>query len=211
MIAIIDYGLSNLLSIKRAVEVYSQNVIITNKQEDLKCATHIFLPGVGAYKYGMSQMNSLGLNEVLREEAGKGKPIMGICLGMQMLFEDSEEGGLNQGLGLIQGHVKKIPNNDVGGSVQNVPHIGWKRLIKHVERSYYPDLLSGVKTSDEFYFVHSYEGKTEFQENNIASVNYGGREICAIVQKDKTVGCQFHPEKSGSIGLRLIENFLKNF
>lgn len=210
MIAIIDYGVSNLLSIKRAVELFDKSVVITHDEKIVANADKIILPGVGAFEHGMRKIKECGMLEVLKKEAFEGKPILGICLGMQMLFESSEEGGFIEGLGLISGTVKKIPNTDVDGEKHSVPHIGWEKLVKNPEIRE-NILLSDVDLQREVYFVHSYEAHVSNSQNLVASASYGGRMICAIAQRDNVVGCQFHPEKSGQVGLQILENFIKKF
>lgn len=211
MIAIINYGLSNLLSIKRAVDLFTNDVIITEQYKDLKTSDKIILPGVGSFQYGMKRLAELHLDDVIADRVKAGVPLLGICLGMQMLFDESEEGGWHEGLKLIPGRVEKIPEKDIGGHKQTVPHIGWERLFKNEEFSLKRDILKGVSENEEFYFVHSYEGKPRNNEYHVAHTIYGGRNICAVVQNDNVIGCQFHPEKSGEIGLKLIRNFILEF
>lgn len=209
MIAIIDYGLSNLLSIKRAVDFFEPNNCITNSPDDVVKADKIILPGVGAFHYGMECMDKKGLTKAVQVAAKNKIPILGICLGMQMLFEDSEEGGLRKGLGLISGHVLKIDSTDDCGRRQNVPHIGWEPLINNSQDTNWPNILEGISAGSEVYFVHSYHGVTNDIESKAASIKYGGRDICAIAQNNNIIGCQFHPEKSGKVGLHILSNFLK--
>lgn len=210
MITIIDYGLSNLLSIKRAVSLYEKDVIISDNPEDLFKADKIILPGVGAFVYGMNRMEQLGLAEVIREQCTNGKPLLGICLGMQMLLDSSEEGGKHDGLGLIHGQVVSIPAVDMDGIQQDVPHIGWGQLdvtAQKLEKS----LFSRCNKIGEAYFVHSYEAKVDDGKDLVATTCYGGRNVAAVIQRENVAGCQFHPEKSGAFGLSLIESFIKDF
>jgi len=211
MIAIIDYGYSNLLSIRRAVEQYEKECIVTNDPTDLCDADKIILPGVGSFISGMTKLNELGFSVAIREQSEKGKPILGICLGMQMLLDESEEGGAFGGLGLIHGKVTRIPNYDIMSCRQDVPHVGWEQLyptdsgFKNCEFFKYPNRVG------EVYFVHSYEAVVDDAENIMATVLYGGRDIVAVIQNKKTIGCQFHPEKSGKCGLEMIEKFVNDF
>ncbi len=210
MITIIDYGLSNLLSIKRAVSLYEKDVIISDNPKDISNADKIILPGVGAFVYGMNRMKQLGLVEAVRYQCTNGKPLLGICLGMQMLLDSSDEGGKHYGLGLIHGQVVSIASVDMKGMQQDVPHIGWGQLdviAKEHERR----LFSRCDKAGEVYFVHSYETKVDDDKDLVATTCYGGRNIAAIIQKENVVGCQFHPEKSGTFGLSLIESFIKDF
>lgn len=210
MIAIIDYGLSNLLSIKRAVELYA-DCIVTNKSEDIEKADKIILPGVGAFQYGMDRLNALNLKDVIITEANNGKALLGICLGMQMLFDNSEEGGLFEGLGLIPGSVKKISMYDLENNKQAVPHIGWEKLYVENKNENWHNSLEDISEDSEMYFVHSYEAFPKNIENYFAYAIYGGRKVCAIAQKNNIIGCQFHPEKSGKEGLKIIKNFVQRF
>jgi glutamine amidotransferase len=173
-------------------------------------ADKIVLPGVGAFKDGMNGLIQLGLDKAIKIKAEAGTPILGICLGMQMLFEDSEENGHHCGLGLIPGSVVRIPDVTVNREKQNVPHIGWNVLLPDGNKQGFDiSLMSGIEVNSEVYFVHSYEAKPTMNKYIIANTRYGGREVCAIVGKEHTFGCQFHPEKSGKIGLQLIENFIQ--
>lgn len=211
MIAIINYGLSNLLSIERASRRFAEDVVVTSDPIELQKADKLILPGVGSFDKGMEKLGELGFVDRIREEIAAGKPLLGICLGMQMLFDQSEEGSKFAGLGIIPGEVKKIPDITMDGKKQDVPHIGWEKLrIKPAEEGW-PDIFEGFQEDREVYFVHSYAGHPLNVENMRASAEYGGRELCAVVQAGKVVGCQFHPEKSGEAGLHLIENFIKNF
>ncbi len=208
MIAILDYGLSNLLSVQRAVELFREDVKIVNTPEELLQAEKIVLPGVGAFEDGMNGLRKHGLDIALHQATQKGTPIMGICLGMQMLFEESDENGVHTGLGLIKGRVEKIPNQTVEGKKQCVPHIGWNHLYtEKEEKQWNQGILKGLEIGTETYFVHSYEGKPEKKEDLLAFTTYGGRKICAAVQHENVIGLQFHPEKSGKLGLKIIENF----
>lgn len=209
MIAIIDYGLSNLLSIKRAIDLFEPNNFVTHSPDEVIKADKIILPGVGAFHYGIKCMDEKGLTKAVQDAAKNEMPILGICLGMQMLFEDSEEGGLRKGLGLIPGHVVKIDSTDVMGKTQNVPHIGWEMLKNYAIESDRPPILDGIPQNGEVYFAHSYHAVTSQAKNRVSSIIYGGREICAIAQNNNVIGCQFHPEKSGQVGLNILRNFLK--
>ncbi len=209
-IVVINYGLSNLLSVKRAFEHCGSEVVITGKPEEVHDADKIVLPGVGAFKDGMQGLKYLGLDEAIKAKAAEGTPILGICLGMQMLFDQSEENGFHEGLGLIPGSVMRIPEESVKRDKQCVPHIGWNILKPGEENEEFEsDLLGGLNVEDEVYFVHSYEAKPEDSEHVLAYTNYGGRDICAVAGYNNVFGCQFHPEKSGKVGLEIINNFIR--
>lgn len=195
MILIVNYGAGNLHSVKKALEIFDNNVIISDKPWDISRADKIVLPGVGHFRDVITKIKILGLFEVLIE-AGKNKPFLGICLGMQLLFEESEEGNIN-GLSLIKGRVVRFPNN------LKVPHIGWNTV--HFKPH---PLFDGIPQKSWFYFVHSYYPVPN-EPVAIAVTDYGNIEFASVIFKDNITGCQFHPEKSGKIGLKLIENFVK--
>ena len=201
MIAVIDYGVGNLFSISSSLKTLGADVKITGNEEILKRADKIILPGVGAFRDAMSKLSKTGLDKVIYSEAEKGKPIMGICLGMQLLFEKSYEYGIYQGLGLISGNVKPI--TDVISTGYSIPHIGWNSL-DIVKNS---PILKYVRQGDYVYFVHSYYA-TDCDEFIIASSNYGA-PLTAAVQRENIFGCQFHPEKSGECGLKILKAFLE--
>ena len=209
-VTIIDYGRSNLLSVCRAFEACGARVSVASTPEEAARARALVLPGVGAIGDGMQALRFLGLDEVLGEKARTGTPLLGICLGMQMLLDASDEGGLHQGLGLVPGRVERIPAADVIGNPQPVPNIGWAPLLPTGGRADFADTpFAGIRPRDECYFVHGYEAKPASPEDVLANTLYGGRAVCAAVARGNVVGCQFHPEKSAEAGLAVIGNFLK--
>lgn len=195
MIVIVNYGVGNLHSVKKAFKIFDNNVIISDKSSDIMAARKIILPGVGHFKDVMERIKRLHLLETLIE-AGKDKPFLGICLGMQILFEESEEGNIN-GLSLIKGRVVRFPNN------LKVPHIGWNK-VNFKKNPFFGE----IPEKSWFYFVHSYYPISN-EPVTIAVTDYGNIEFASVVSRDNIIGCQFHPEKSGKIGLKLIENFVK--
>lgn len=195
MIAIIDYGMGNLRSVQKAFEYIGQNAVITAKTADLKNADRIVLPGVGAFKDAIKALDNTGLTSVLKDEIAKGKPFLGICLGMQMLFDKSYEDGEYEGLGLVKGQVVKFDTN------LKVPHIGWNKLIIKKQTP----LFDGIEDLN-YYFVHSYHASDCRAEDVETTCEYD-YEFVASVNKDNIWGVQFHPEKSGDTGLRLLKNF----
>lgn len=192
---IIDYGVGNLDSLKRACEEIDFPVIVSNKVEDILRASSIILPGVGAYEAAMKELYKLALVESIKERANKGVPILGICLGMQLLYEISEENGEYKGLGLMKGTVKQIPN------LVKVPHMGWNKLLFNKQA----DVLKYVNEEEYVYFVHSYYVDS-MNEEVIAYSDYGVK-VPAIVKQNNIVGMQFHPEKSSETGLNLLKAF----
>ena len=210
MIAVIDYGVGNLFSLKSSLAAIGQEAVVTRDQEELDRADHILLPGVGAFGDAVEKLRSTGMDRAVLRQAAAGKPLLGICLGMQMLFDESEEFGLHKGLGLIPGRVVKIPDTDVDGHSQKVPHISWDPLYPGGGRTDFSGTaLAALKPGEECYFIHSYEAKPVRDEDRLADTVYGGREICAAASHGSVLGCQFHPEKSGAVGLKIIEEFLK--
>lgn len=209
-VTVIDYGLSNLLSVRHAFAHFGAEVELTSKPEEILAARALVLPGVGAFRDGMEGLARLGLMEPIRKKAGEGTPLLGICLGMQMLFDASEEFGLHSGLGLIPGRVVRIPDTDTDGCPQRVPHISWEPLLPAGGRSDFSGtVLQDVAPGQECYFIHSYEARPSREEYRLADALYGGRPVCAAAQKGRVVGTQFHPEKSGPVGLSIIQNYLK--
>ena len=208
-ITVIDYGLSNLRSVQNAFARCGAETLLTSSVADVRAAEALVLPGVGAFRDGMAGLERLGLVEVIRQKAVEGTPLLGICLGMQMLFDESEEFGTCPGLGLIPGRVVKIPAEDVQGKPQKVPHISWDPLFL---AGGHPDfagtVLEKVTPGQECYFIHSYEAKPAKEADRLADTRYGGRGVCAVAAHGSVVGCQFHPEKSGPVGLSVLSQFI---
>ena len=208
-VTVIDYGLSNLRSVQNAFARCGAETLLTSSAADVRAAEALVLPGVGAFRDGMAGLERLGLVEVIRQKAVEGTPLLGICLGMQMLFDESEEFGTCPGLGLIPGRVVKIPAEDVQGKPQKVPHIRWDPLLP---AGGHPDfagtVLEKVTPGQECYFIHSYEAKPANEADRLADTRYGGRGVCAVAAHGSVVGCQFHPEKSGPVGLSILSQFI---
>lgn len=201
MIAVIDYGVGNLFSLCRSLEAIGQQPVVTGDPALLRQADRLFLPGVGAFQDAIAKLRQTGLDQVIREEAAKGKPILGICLGMQLLFEESLEFGRWEGLGLIPGKV--VPMEGVIPADYKIPHIGWNAL--HFPQKDRHPLLGTVQEGDCVYFVHSFY-VTDCDEAVIATAEYGA-ELTAAVARGNVMGCQFHPEKSGDMGLNILRTF----
>lgn len=208
-VTVIDYGVGNLLSVARALEHCESEVKITSNPGDISSASYLVLPGVGAFKNGMDELNKRGLADPIIESIHSEKPFLGICLGMQLLVTVSEEFGDCNGLNIIPGKVKEIPNTDINNEPHKIPHIGWNRMYKPSAKvSWDGTMLDGVSNAESVYFVHSYTVFPEDDEYRLADVSYNGRQIAAVIQSDNVIGCQFHPEKSGKTGLQILGNFL---
>jgi len=209
-VTVIDYGMGNLYSVSRAFEHCGANVHVTSDPDDISSATRLVLPGVGAFAVAMAELKKRGFDSVVQKIANKGIPLLGICLGMQMLMDESEEFKTSAGLGLIHGRVVPIPLVDSEGLPQNVPHIGWSPLgLTNTEIDKNSGLMDSVSPRDAVYFVHSYMVEPDNINYRIANVNFGGTPVAAIIKHNNIIGCQFHPEKSGEVGLTILRNFLK--
>jgi len=200
MIAIMDYGVGNLFSLQCSFHKIGAEIQVTKDPIVLKNADKLILPGVGAFEDAAAKLRQSGLDEIIKEEVNKGKPLMGICLGMQMLFEKSYEYGEHEGLGLLKGNV--IGMNSTIPSHLQIPHIGWNAL--HLTNPDCP-LFQHIRENDCVYFVHSYYA-VDCADSLAATTEYG-LELTAAVAKDNVYGCQFHPEKSGDVGLNILRAF----
>lgn len=200
MIGVIDYGLGNLRSVAGAVERLGSEVVISNRIADLERADRLILPGVGAFGDGMQNLERLGLVKPLTRMVERGKPILGICLGAELMARDSDEFGQHEGLGWIAASVRRIEPAD---PAIRVPHVGWNEVTQTCDSP----LFRGVPQQALFYFVHSYQIRCDDPSTVIGECDYGGR-ITAAVQRGNVLGTQFHPEKSQRHGLDLLRNFL---
>ena len=199
MIAIVDYGVGNLFSLVSSFKSIGVEVVVTDREEGITAADKLILPGVGAFGDARRKLAQTGMDKLVLQEAKKGKPIMGICLGMQLLFEKGYEYGIHEGLGLLKGEV--VSMEGVVPADYKIPHIGWNSLIMKRENP----LLRYISNGDHVYFVHSYYVKN-CDDSLIATAEYGP-ELTAAVAKDNIYGCQFHPEKSGNVGLNILRGF----
>lgn len=208
-VTVIDYGVGNLLSVSRALEHCGANVTITSNAAAILTSARVVLPGVGAFADGMAALQAQGLDSVVRQVAATGTPLLGICLGMQMLLDESEEFGMTTGLGLIPGRVVKIPVITTDGGVHKIPHIGWNELVLPLQRdSWQGSLLADIEPGEAVYFVHSFMAEPTSTEHRLADCLYGGIPIAAALEHNNVLGCQFHPEKSGEVGLKVLKRFL---
>lgn len=200
MVAVVDYGVGNLFSLSSSLKAIGADVEVTGERGKIEAADKIILPGVGAFSDAKKKLDEAGLTEVIIERANAGVPLMGICLGMQLLFEKSFEYGEHDGLGLIKGRV--IPMQGVIDSALKIPHIGWNALHFTEHKS---DLFKYINENDCVYFVHSFFA-SDCEKNTIATAEYS-KELTAAVQRENVYGCQFHPEKSGEVGLKILKAF----
>ena len=200
MIAVIDYGMGNLGSVEKALKTLGAKVKVTDKSSDLKKADKIVLPGVGAFKDAMGSIDRLGISDTLKEAILSKKPYLGICLGLELLFEESEEGGKSKGLGFLKGKVARFKD-----PLLKVPHIGWNQMRK--EKPACP-LFKGIDDGAFFYFVHSYYVAPK-EKDVIAATTYYGGDFTSMVWKDNVYAVQFHPEKSQENGIKFLENFIR--
>lgn len=200
MIAIIDYGVGNLFSLTCSFKSIGADICVTSDPEEIARAERIILPGVGAFEDAAKKLRDSGLDKVIKEECAKGKPLLGICLGMQMLFERSYEYGEHEGLGLIKGNIRPI--SDVIPKGLKIPHIGWNALSFGEKKD---GLFKYLNDGDFVYFVHSYYG-ADCDDSVIATAEYGV-PLTAAVRKDNVCGVQFHPEKSEKVGLAILRAF----
>jgi imidazole glycerol-phosphate synthase subunit HisH len=199
MIGIVDYGMGNLFSVSKALERLGAEYFISGDKEELLQADGLLVPGVGSFRDAMERLQV----DTIKEFAASGKPLLGICLGMQLLFEDSDENGLTKGLGLLPGKVRRFPGKTVAGETYKVPHMGWNKL-EFVQSS---PLLEDLE-EDFVYFVHSYYVSAVESEVLLAKADYH-EEVSAVVGRGNIYGMQFHPEKSSKLGMALLNNFLK--
>lgn len=208
-VTVIDYGTGNLLSVQRGLEHCGAKVILTADAGRIYEAKRVLLPGVGAFGKAMQALEELKLVKVIQEIALRQIPLLGICLGMQLLFEESEEFGVTPGLSLISGRVIAVPTQTKVNDDLNNPHIGWSELhLSDASKTWSNTLLENNDPGDSAYFVHSFMAMPKDPSHRIADCVYGGHLIPAAIAKDNIMGCQFHPEKSGEVGLKILRRFI---
>ena len=205
-IVVVDYGVGNLLSVQRGLEKSGAQVELSSNPETVRNASKIVLPGVGAFANAMQNLHDRDLVEPIQTAAKSGAPLLGICLGMQLLLSQSEEFGLTLGLDLIPGNVVAIPDHAADGELVKLPHIGWNTL--EPSSNWDDTILQGTDAGGAAYFVHSYMAVTNNRKDLLSVTNYAGNEITAVIQRDNIMGCQFHPEKSGEVGLSILRTFV---
>ncbi len=208
-VVVVDYGLNNLLSVQRALEHCDVRVVTSKNHDTILNASYVVLPGVGAFGCAMHVLEDLGLVDVLRNVAGRGVPFLGICLGMQLLLTESEEFGVTPGLNLIPGRVVALPKLSSPDIAQKVPHIGWNELLPANQGTgWHGTCFETLKEGLSVYFVHSFMAELQDDEDNLAVCMYGVQKVTAAIRRKNIMGCQFHPEKSGRVGLSILNNFL---
>jgi imidazole glycerol-phosphate synthase subunit HisH len=207
-VVVIDYGMSNLRSVQKGLEKVGAKVTLSSNESVIAKADHLILPGVGAFESGMNGLKDAGLIDVISDYVKTGNHLLGICLGMQMLLDFSEENGSYQGLGLIPGCVKKIPESNEEQIDRKIPHIGWAKIKQPKIVDWNSSCLNKIQSNDFFYFVHSYMAVTESQKDMLAHCEDDGLLIAAAIKKDNVTGLQFHPEKSGEVGLKVLKEFI---
>jgi glutamine amidotransferase len=209
-VTVIDYGIGNLFSVRRALEHCGATVTLSQGAAEIEAAPRLVLPGVGAFADGMAGLRERGLIEPIRRYAASGRPLLGICLGMQMLASRSEEFGPCEGLGLVPGRVLPISHRTVAGAVQKIPHIGWTPLLLPRTGSGWQDsLLECTPDGTAVYLVHSFAVVPDDDNDRLADCDYGGHRLCAALRRSNVFGTQFHPEKSGPAGLAMLSRFLQ--
>jgi len=201
MIVIIDYGMGNLMSVKNALDFLGLESKISSDEEEIRNANGLILPGVGAFPDAMDNIERLSLDKMIREEVAKNKPLIGICLGMQLLFENGFEGLERKGLGLLKGSIVKM-KDDKKNNIK-IPHIGWNNLIYNKK----DELFNSIEEGKFVYYVHSYFVQDYNDEDLVAYSEYGENKIPGMVRCNNVMGAQFHPEKSGTVGLTILKNF----
>lgn len=202
-IVIVDYGVGNLYSLKKAVDKFCRNVIISDESEVISLSDAIILPGVGSFQAGINGLKIRNLTKTLKNFAKQNKPILGICLGAQLLLSKGYEFGTFNGLNIVPGKVTKFTKLK-----EKIPHIGWNGILPPFNNAWKKTILSSVKKNSDLYFVHSYILQPEKEGDILSLTKYGNRTFCSAIKRKNIYGCQFHPEKSGKVGLKIIENFV---
>jgi len=208
-IGIIHYDIGNLMSVEQAFSHLKADYKFVRTPEEIESCEKLVLPGVGAFTGCVNELKKRHLWEAIATQVKKEIPLFGICVGMQMLFDGSEEFGNSEGFGFIPGMVKAIPNKTTAGESQKIPHIAWTGLQKPKETNWKNTFLENVPENSDVYFVHSYTGHPSDESHRLADAHYGGHRLSACVRKEHIFGTQFHPEKSGEVGLKVIDAFIK--
>lgn len=206
-VAILDYDIGNVKSILNAFESIGTSAILTRTPDEMFSADALILPGVGAFSRGMENLRRYGLIDTIYRFSETKKPLLAICLGLQLLMEESEEFSLTKGLGLLRGKVVKLPLNT--GCSDKIPHVSWNGIHEPRKGTWDQTIFSNIDDGSDVYFVHSFVVKPAAEDLILSTTCYGGLDFCSAVHKDNIYGCQFHPEKSGKVGLEILSNFVK--
>jgi imidazole glycerol-phosphate synthase subunit HisH len=206
-IAIIDYEVGNIRSIYSALGKVGAEPKLTRDRQEILAADGVVLPGVGAYSHGMEKLKEHSLDCILKKFSAMGKPVLGICLGMQLLFSESNEFGYTEGLGLVPGSVKELQL--LNPEVQNLPHISWSELELPSEGAWDGTILEGIAPQEDMYFIHSFMAAPDNNDHVLSLTTYSDCQFCSLVRNENVYGCQFHPEKSAEEGLKIIANFIR--
>lgn len=207
-VTVVNYGVGNLHSVRHALEHVGATVEVTNDPDRIARADRLVLPGVGAFAHAMTELRRHHLIDPVLTQGKSGRPLLGICLGMQLLFEASEEFGRHEGLGLVPGQVAAIPRLGTNGAPHRIPHIGWSPIESLRARSWDGTILDAIAPGSYVYFVHSFTAHPVNAEYLLADCIYNGHHLAAVVRAGSIMGCQFHPEKSGEIGLKILQSFI---
>ncbi len=202
-VAIIDYGVGNLFSLKKALDGFGHDIFITEEADKISSADAVILPGVGSFQAGIEGLKIRNLIKTVKNFASTGKPMLGICLGAQLMLSKGHEFGMFDGLDIIPGKVLKFPK-----LAEKIPHIGWNEIY-YPKKIWAKTILDSVKENSDVYFVHSYVLRPDKKNNILSFTKYGDYEFCSAIRRDNIYGCQFHPEKSGNVDLKIIKNFIK--
>jgi len=205
-VTIINYGIGNTKSMCNALKNIGVEPVLTNDKRTILNADALILPGVGAFSKGMENLHAAAVIDTIQDYVKKGNPFLGVCLGMQLLFDESEEFGFTKGLGLIKGKVIKFPLNDA--TEEKLPHVSWNEIQEPFPGRWQNTLLQDTKPNTDVYFVHSFVAVPSDQDDILSTTNYGGVDFCSAVQHENIYGTQFHPEKSSKKGLNILKNFI---
>ena len=207
-ITIVDYDMGNLFNVVRTFEALDCNVSVSNNYNEILQADKLLLPGVGAFEDGMKDLKNSNLDNAIKEFSVRERPLMGICLGMQLLMSDSEENGRHNGLNLIEGNVFRFKEPNEKSVNYKIPQIGWNKLLEIKSNKWNDSILKGIENNVYMYFLHSYYVSPKDQKVILSETSYGQNTFCSVFQKNQIIGCQFHPERSGEIGLKILKNFI---
>ena len=206
-IAIVDYGAGNILSILAAFEKLGIQAIVTRGHEEIMSSDGLVIPGVGSYSHAMSKLKEYYLDDVIRDYSKLGRPILGICLGMQLLFSGSYEFGYTEGIDLLSGEVRRLELKD--RAMQKLPHVSWNGLETSSANNWKNSILDGIKEGEDMYFVHTYQAVPTDNNHILSYTKYSNSKFCSSIRSGNIFGCQFHPEKSGEKGLKIVFNFIR--